>query len=149
MQTREDPAAIKQYLLDSVKPLIPDLSAYEAFYLMVLPKFDVQREMFITKFDELFGGRLNGRCYTTKQTYHAKTVVPWEKELFISFGYENKLFGQERLDIPLPENCDWGAMVAIAYYVIGHIQSMFPPWFKEHADEYAAFQRRVFENKDA
>ena len=93
--------------------------------------------MFITKFDELFGGRINGRCYTPEQTLHAKTVVPWDKELFISFG-------SKRLSISLPENCGYVAMLAIAYYVIGCIQSQKPPWFTDHADEYVRLQKQLF-----
>ncbi len=57
-------------------------------------------------FDELFGPMLTGRCYTWRQTLHAKNVVESERELFISFGYDNELFGHEdaRLNIPLPPN---------------------------------------------
>jgi hypothetical protein len=101
--------------------------------------------MFMTKFDELFGGRVNGRCYTSEQTLHAKTVVPWEKELFISFGVKNEDFGTQRLDVPLPQKAGFVAMVATGYYVIGHIQRQKPPWFKQHADEYARIQKALFE----
>ncbi len=143
-RTRENTADIKQHILANVAPLIPDFNRYEAFYLLVKPEFEIEMEMFITKFDELFGGRVNGRCYTPEQTLHAKTVVPWEKELFISFGYDNHSFGSERLAIPLPANCGYVAMLAIGYYVIGCIQTQKPPWFMKSAEEYVRLQKELF-----
>jgi hypothetical protein len=142
--TQEKPGEIKRHLLDKVRPLIPDFSKYKAFYLIIDPKFEIEIPMFITKFDELFGGRINGRCYTTEQTLHAKTVVPWDKELFVAFGCDNDDFGSERLYIPLPEKADFVAMMATGYYVIGHIQSQMPSWFKENAESYARIQKELF-----
>ena len=142
-RTRENPARIKQHLLRRVKPLIPDFRKFAAFYLMVPAQFDLVRPMFVTKFDELFGPRLVGRCYTPEQTLHAKTVVPWDKELFLSIGVENEHFGTKRLAIPLPEKAGFAAMVATGYYVIGHIQQQFPPWFMRSADDYARFQKSL------
>jgi len=146
-KTQEDPAEILQYIETQVQPRIIDMTGFEAFYLIVEPRFDVQREMFLTKFDELFGPRLNGRCYTTEQTIHAKTLVEWEKELFISLGFENRLFGADgaRLNIPLPEGAGDAAAVAVGYYVIGHIQEQFPPWFMQYADAYQERQPELFE----
>lgn len=144
-KTREDPTAIKKHILEKVAPLIPDFSQSEAYYLMIRPEFDVEREMFVTKFDELFGGRINGRCYTSEQTLHAKTVVPWEKELFLSFGIKNEDFGSQRLDIPLPANAGFVGMLATGYYVIGRLQKAKTPWFKQHAEEYAKIQKALFE----
>jgi hypothetical protein len=144
-KTREDPTAIKKHIVEQVAPLIPDFSQSEAYYLMLRPEFDVEREMFVTKFDELFGGRINGRCYTSEQTLHAKTVVPWEKELFISFGVANDDFGSQRLAIPLPGNAGFVAMVATGYFVIGRLQRAKTPWFKQHAEEYARIQKALFE----
>lgn len=143
-RTQENTSSIKQHILANVAPQIPDLKKYEAFYLIVRPEFEIEIEMFITKFDELFGGRINGRCYTPEQTLHAKTVVPWDKELFISFGYDNHSFGSERLNISLPDSCGYVAMLAIAYYVIGCIQAQKPPWFVDHADEYVRLQKQLF-----
>jgi hypothetical protein len=142
-RTRENPARIKQHLLQRVRPLIPRFRRYAAFYLLLPARFDLVRPMFITKFDELFGPRVTGRCYTLEQTLHAKTVVPWDKELFISLGVENRYFGTRRLAVPLPADADFAAMVATGYYVIGHIQQQFPPWFMRHAERYAQFQKRL------
>ena len=142
-RTRENPARIKQHILRHVKPLMPDFREFAAFYLMVPARFDLVRQMFITKFDELFGPRLVGRCYTLEQTLHAKTVVPWDKELFISFGVANEFFGTKRLAIPLPKDTGFAAMVATGYYVIGHIQQQFPPWFMRSAEVYKRFQESL------
>lgn len=144
-RTREDANRIKQHLLKRVRPALRrvDFTKYSAFYLMVRPEFDLMREMFITKFDELFGPRLVGRCYTEPQTRHAKTVVPWKGELFISIGVKNNFFGTERLEIPLPPKAGPVAMVATSYFVIGCIQEQFPPWFKNNAAAYTDFQKRL------
>lgn len=147
--TREDPIAIKRHLLQKVAPLLSDLGRYEAYYLMTLPAFELELPMFVTKFDELFGGRMAGRCYTTEQTLHAKTVVPWEKELFIAFGCQNDDFGSARLYVPLPENAGHAAMIATGYYVIGHIQAQKPAWFRQNAGEYAKIQKRLFEKVES
>lgn len=142
-KTRENPRVIKAHLLRRVKPLLRGFKKYRAFYLMVPAEFDLMREMLITKFDELFGPKLPGRCYTEAQTFHAKTVVPWDKELFISFGFKNAHFGSQRLTVPLPANAGFVSMMATGYYVIGHIQAQFPPWFKRNAEKYAQFQRSL------
>lgn len=146
-KTREDTSSIKHHLLANVLPLITGFEKFEAFYIMVPPHFELVAPMFITKFDELFGGRLTGRCYTTEQTLHAKTVVPWEKELFIGIGVNNEDFGLERLNIPLPDNAGYVAMMATGYFLIGHIQAQKPAWFKAHAVEYAARQKALFERR--
>ena len=143
-KTREDPAAIKRFILDEIRPALPDLARYGAFYLLLRPSFEVQREMFVTKFDELFGGRIAGRCYTTEQTLHAKTVVPWEKELFVAFGCDNEHFGTARLSLPLPETAGFGQMMAVGYYVVGRIQKAMPPWFKQQVGVYERLQRQLF-----
>lgn len=143
-RTGENTAAIKKHLTKSVAPKIPDMRRYRAFYLIVPEQFDLELPMFVTKFDELFGGRVAGRCYTLGQTLHAKTVVPWEKELFISFGAKNKLFGSERFDVPLPKDAGFAAMLATGYFVIGCIQAQLPGWFRQNAAAYAEIQKKLF-----
>ncbi|MBM4035615.1 MAG: hypothetical protein FJ291_28065 [Planctomycetes bacterium] len=148
-KTHEEAGPILKHIEAEVVARIPrDLTQYDAFYLIVEPKFDLVREMLVTKFDELFGPMLVGRCYTWAHTRHAKTLVHSEKELFINFGveYENTLFGHEdaRLHIPVPEWAGYAAMVAIGYYVIGRIQAQFPAWFKWNADRYKAWQDAQF-----
>ncbi len=148
-KTGEDPGRIRRHILERVQPMLPDFAAFQAFYVMVPPAFEVMTPMFVTKFDELFGGRLAGRCYTTEQTLHAKTVVPWDKELFIGLACENRDFGTARLAVALPEGAGFATMMAVGYYVIGRIQAALPPWFKEHARAYADVQRRLFAEREA
>ncbi len=147
-KTQEDPNLIKQHLIKVVQEKIRSIKFedYKAFYILIDPKYDVVREMFVTKFDELFGGRVIGRCYTSEQTYHAKTVVPWDKELFISIGYENNTFGTERLIIPLLDGANFAAVIATGYYIVGTIQTRFPNWFEQNAEAYAILQKRWFDS---
>lgn len=145
--TGERPARILEHIQRVVAPAIPDdLSRFQAYYLMVQPRFDSEREMLLTKFDELFGGRINGRCFTDRQTAHAKTVVPWDKECVISFNCESPAFShkRERLRVPLFDGAGDAAMVAIGYYVIGRIQEQNPPWFFDNIDDYSARQGDLF-----
>jgi len=148
-KTKEDPGQILKYIMTEVDPLIPGtLGKYKAFYLIVPNRFNNIRDMFITKFDELFGSKISKRVFTPEQSKHAKTVVPSD-EMFISLGYDNQLFGNEdvRLNIPLPENAGYAAMMAIGYYVIGNIQAQKPPWFKENLVPYCKWASEVFGHK--
>ena len=105
--------------------------------------------MLNTKFDELFQPAVSGRVFTPEQSKHAKSVVKYDKEMFISFGYENKLFGDsdKRLNIPLPTNCDYGGIMAVAYYVIGKIQKQHPPYFKDGIDDFTKNASKIFGQK--
>ncbi len=85
-QTKESPEEIYTHL-EIIKKYIPkDLGRYSAFVLTVPSEFDEIRSMFRTKFDELFGGHVVGRVFTDEEVKHAKTVVPYEGELFIHFS---------------------------------------------------------------
>jgi len=149
-KTGEDARAIREHLLSKVEGNLPDFRQYQAFFLLVKPEFDMIREMFITKFDELFGPKLLGRCYTWEQTAHAKTVVPWAEELFLSFDVPNEDFGfkESRWPVPLPSKAGFVAMMATGYYVIGRIQEAFPAWFKENREEYKQLQEELFARRE-
>ena len=143
-KTKESPQKILRQL-NTIK--VPrNLNSYHAFFLIVPPQFDLIREMFLTKFDELFGAKVSGRVFTVEQAKHAKTVVPSEKELFISFGWKNTLFGTKanRWNIPLPKKADYGLMMALGYYIIGQIQQQHPPYFKQHIERYCQEASKVF-----
>jgi hypothetical protein len=146
-KTRENPASTLDFTRNEVAPLTErDMSVFDAFYLIVPSRFDSIREMFLTKFDELFGPLISGRVFTMEQTKHAKTVVTSEKEMFISFGEPNDAFGSEdaRLTIPLPADADYGAMMAIGYFVIGRLQSQFPAYFKNAIAAYTEAASALF-----
>lgn len=138
---RENPKKIYKHLQ---KLKIPSMKKYDAFYLMLPKEFDAVREMFVTKFDELFGPMLMGRVYTVEQTKHAKTVTPYKKELFISFGTKNKVYGKNRLFIPLPKNCGFAGIMATGYYVIGKIQKQKEPYFKKNIVRYTQESSKIF-----
>ncbi len=104
------------------------------------------RDMFLIKFDELFGSKIGGRVYTSEQTKHGKTIVPNDNELFVSFGYDNNKFGVKRINLPLPEWVDYGAIMAIVYYFVGKIQKQNYPWYKENIENYTRFTSKTFGN---
>lgn len=146
-KTHENPIAISLFINAHVLPLIPsNFSSYDAFYFIVPAEFNDVREMFKTKFDELFGPKLMARIFTLEQTKHAKTVIPLQNELFVSFGEADELFGapQNRLNIPLPEEADYAAMMAIGYVFIGHIQKQLHPYYKERIAAYTKETSEAF-----
>ena len=99
--------------------------------------------MLQTKFIELFGRRFPRDVFTKEYAeMHATDVVSTPGELFVSFGYENKKLGEERLTIPLPKNSDYGTIMAIGYYLIGRIQEQKPPYFKENVVNWAKKRQR-------
>lgn len=143
-KTKEDPSKI----LKAVKKLkVPNLKKYKSFYIIIPEEFESAREMFLTKFDELFGPRVEGRVFTYEETKHAKTVVKSNKELFIGLGVNNKVFGENRLNFKLPKNMDYGMLLAAGYYIIGKIQGQKPPYFKRSIREYVKKISRVFGEK--
>ncbi len=147
-KTKENPKTILQHLqyLEKIAPL-QHLKRYDAFFLIVPEQLGLVRELFLTKFDELFGGRVSGRVFTPEQAKHAKTVVPSNTEFFISFGWKNSVFGKNRVQIPLPRNAGYGMMMAIGYYVIGQIQKQHPPYFKRNIEKYVKETSRMFGEK--
>lgn len=144
-KTQENPKKIKQHIN---KLKIPkNLKKYKSFFLIIPEELESAKEMFQTKFDELFGPEIQGRIFTFEQTKHAKTITPSDKELFISFGKPNKTFGKNRLNIPLPKNTNYGALIAIGYHTIGQIQKQNKPYFKENIENYAKQASRLFNQK--
>ncbi|KKQ27509.1 MAG: hypothetical protein US42_C0008G0020 [Candidatus Magasanikbacteria bacterium GW2011_GWC2_37_14] len=146
-QTKEDPRKIKDFILNTIQKQIPkNFKKYDSFYLIVPNEFEVTRELFVTKFDELFEPVVSGRVFTPEQSKHAKSVANNSKELFISFGYDNKLFGQKnnRLNISLPKNSNYATVMAIVYYVIGKIQEQHAPYFKKGIAKYCQNASKVF-----
>jgi len=143
-KTQESPKKILDYL---EKLKIPDLKKYNAYYIIIPAKYDNVREMFLTKFDELFGPMVNGRIFTPEQTKHAKTVVGSDKEFFLSIGYDNKNFGKNRLNITLPKWADHATVIAIGYYFIGHIQRQNPQYFKKNIAAYTKDASKLFKQE--
>lgn len=143
-KTGEDACAIRRYIQRFVVPKVGTMKRYKSYYLIVPQAFDQVRELFQTKFDELFGPQVNGRIYTPEQTKHAKTVVSSSQELFISFGYSNTQWGAHRLYIPLPSWAGHGMMMAVGYFVIGYIQQKHPAYFKRSIVPYTRQASALF-----
>ena len=51
---------------------------------------------------------------------------------------------ENRLFVPLPENADYGAMMAISYYVIAQIQKQRPAYFKQNIVQYMKEVSEIF-----
>jgi len=147
-KTGEKPTDIRQFIVDRVRSCVRDsLSAdYDACYVVVREEHDALREMLRTKFDELFGPMLAARCFTMAQTKHAKTVVTSNRELFISLDTGNQSFGdlECRVEVPLPKDAGPGSVMAIGYWVIGLLQSKYPPYFINAIHDYVHKASRVF-----
>ena len=143
-KTGEDPKKILAFL-EKVK--VPSLKKYNSYLFIVPEKHDLIREFYETKFDELFGPMIQGEAFTFEETKHAKTVVKSNKELFISLGVENKVFGENRLNYKLPKWANVGMMFCLGYYIIGKIQSQNKPWFKENIENYVKEASKLFNEK--
>jgi hypothetical protein len=144
-KTHEDTESILGFLKREIKPVVPkNLSEYDAYYMIVPEKFDNIREMFLTKFDELFCPMIPGRAFTSEQSKHAKSIAPNDNELFVSIGYNNKNFGKNRLNLPLPDKADYGAMMAVGYYFLGNVQRQNPSWFKFNIIDYCKKASELF-----
>lgn len=143
-KTGEDPKKILTFLK---KIKVPKLTKYNSYYFIVPEKFNLIREFFETKFDELFGPMLQGKAFTFEQTKHAKTVIKSDKELFISLGLTNKVFGKNKLNYKIPKSADFGLMFSLGYYLIGKIQKENKPWFKENIENYVKEASKIFNEK--
>jgi hypothetical protein len=147
-QPREEAKRILDHIRQVVDPTLKNwgkrLGDYDAFFVLVPEEFDLARVMLATKFVELFGRRMARDVFTWEQSKHATTVVEAPKELFLAFGHENTTLGKERLNIPLPMNATYPALVAVGYYVIGKLQAQKPAWFKQSIGSYAEQASRAF-----
>ncbi|MFT7507601.1 MAG: hypothetical protein ACI92I_000762 [Acidimicrobiales bacterium] len=149
-RTGEDAVAINDFIMKEVSPkLLRNFGDYSAYSILIPSRFKHVRAMLRTKFDELFGPHIIGRVFTDEEVKHAKTVVTSGNELFISFGVENKYYGlaKNRLQIPLPENVDYGALLAISYFVVGQIQKANPSYFKNNIEKYTKTASEIFDQE--
>lgn len=139
--TREDAGAIQQFISDKIDTLaLPDFSKFDKYYLLVPTEFAGIITFLQIKFIELFGRNVARDVGTTESILHANTVAPSD-ELFIAFGSPNDTWGkpENRLNVPLPASADYGAMMAVGYYVIAQIQKARPPYFKDNIASYCQF----------
>lgn len=145
--TGESAKEVREYIEKEVsKHLLRNFDDYDSYSLIIPSKFKYARAMLRTKFDELFGPMVTGRVFTDEEIKHAKTVVESGNELFISFGVTNEHYGliKNRLQIPLPKDTDYGAMLAISYFVVGKLQEAHPPYFARSVEKYTKVASRIF-----
>ena len=136
-KTGEDPNEIYDFINKKVKGKIPkNFKDYKGFLLVLPNEFEGLEKLFNVKFVELFGRRIARDVYTYEELKHAVTVVNYNRELAIQFGEGEFDFQNDILKIPIPKNYGIGTMMAIGYFVIGHIQKQMPPYFKRGIKSY-------------
>lgn len=114
-----------------------DFSKYNSFCIVIPDQFVLIREMFETKFIELFGRKVARDVFSYEQMKHATTVVQEEWELFICFGNSTGIsYGENQVNLPIFNNESYAAMMLVGYYVIGKIQVAFPSYFMDSIDDY-------------
>ncbi len=148
--TREDAEKIREHIETEVAKLAArDFAKFSAFVFILPPEFRALTAMVRTKFDELFGPFVNGRVFTSEEVKHAKTVITSPKECVISIGVANDAYGlrENRVSVPLPDEAEYGAALAVAYYVVGCIQRQHPPYFKNNIIEYTSNMSRIFNER--
>jgi len=136
--TCENAISIKNFIeieIDKVLKNI-DFSKYNAYLVVTPDRFAWINEMFSRKFFELFSRKLARDVSSFEQIMHALTVVPNDKELAISFWKGDFYYVWDRINFPLPENCDLATMMAIGYYVIWKIQNSHPQYYKQSIKKY-------------
>ncbi|MEM4634139.1 MAG: hypothetical protein QW275_03225 [Candidatus Anstonellaceae archaeon] len=144
-KTGENPLLIKKFLEGIRVP--SNLGKYNAFFILVPLEMEPVREMFLAKFDELFGPKVVGRAFTLEQAKHAKTVVGSDSELFIGLGESARRLSRRCLDISLPPKASYATLIAAGYYIIGKIQGQHPPYFKDSIESYLERASKDFHEK--
>jgi hypothetical protein len=143
-KTHESPKAILKAVKSMSKKIPRNLNKFDSFFFIIPPELEIMKEIFMNKFDELFGARISARVFTMEQAKHAKTIVPSDRELFVSFGCKNNLFGKKRIEIPLPKNAGYGTLFSMGYYFIGKIQQQNKPYFRENIGNYLKQSNKIF-----
>lgn len=136
--TKENPGEIKRHIEQLKFP--DEFDKYSGYSFVVPDKFMQICPMLDIKKSELFGTKLSLRAFSQGHARHAKFVIRSEDELVISLGQKNELYADpgHRWDIKLPENADFAEIMAITYYIIGKIQAVKPPYFKENIVNYVS-----------
>lgn len=134
--TGENIEAIKKNITELIFP--DNFSDHGSYAFVLSDKFMEICPMIEIKESELFGPNVNIRSFSQGHARHAKFVIPSEKELVISIGDENKHYGfaGHRWDIALKENAGFAEVLCLSYYIVGKIQEIKPPYFKENIENY-------------
>lgn len=134
--TKEDPQAIKDYILSLKFPV--NFGDYKAYSFVLPDRFGQVCPMLEIKKSELFGPKISLRAFSQGHARHAKFVIRDKEELVISVGQKNEYFGHpdSRWDIFPTESINFAGIMAFTYYIVGKIQSAKPQYFKENIKNY-------------
>ena len=104
----EDPSidmhALEEFITGTLESEIQkiDFTKYNSFCIVIPDQFVLIREMFETKFIELFGRKVARDVFSYEQMKHATTVVQDDQELFICFGNSTNIrYGENQIDLPI------------------------------------------------
>lgn len=123
---------------DTILRNIP-FEKYKSFFIVLPDAFILLREMVEVKFIELFGRKVARDIFTYEQMKHATTVVQDEEELFLCFGNEKDIvYGQNQINLPIFDSSSYAAMMLVAYYLVGKIQTALPPYFMDSIEDYCS-----------
>lgn len=136
--TWENPTNIKNFIHEKINPIIEKInfSKYDSFLIVTPDYLSWVNQLFNVKFIELFGRKIARDVFSYEQMKHAATVIPHTKELAISFWEWDFYFVWDKINFPLPYNCNLWTMMTIWYYIIWKIQNSFPQYFKENISRY-------------
>jgi len=134
--TGEKAMDIKKFI--ETLSLFPGFAGYQTYTFVLPDDYLNVGPMIEIKGDELFGPHVMIRAFPQGHARHAKFVHPWDKELVITLGSENKYFGDpaHRWDIALDAHASFGTVIALTYYLCGHIQKVKPDYFMQHIEAF-------------
>jgi hypothetical protein len=139
LSDRCDLVKLQHFIDDIFTPILSsiDWTAYTSFCLVIPNEFILLREMFETKFIELFGRKIARDIFSYEQMKHATTVVQDPQELFVCFDNTTGIqYGENQINLPLPQDITYASMMLIGYFMIGKIQRAFPSYFTESIEDY-------------
>ena len=150
-KTKEDVLKIYNFILKDFQKQIKDFdfSKYTSFFIILEDKFSEACPMIRTKFEEIFGPKLNYQVCSYSQTLHAKTLIEDDNQLFISLNVKNDFFGnpQNRLNLNFYEFYDYAFLISVSYYLVGVIQNSKPHYFKQNLVSYCDKISKKFDQK--
>lgn len=133
--TNESPEEIKN-IINKIE-LPSNFASYNAYAFILPDKFLNICPMLDIKKSELFGSNISVRAFTEGHARHAKFVIPSEKELVIKINIKNNHFGNQNHQWDLTLNdVNFGTILSLTYFIIGKIQEIKPPYFKENIEAY-------------
>ena len=134
-----DLVALREFITGTLEHEIAKINfaEYSSFFIVIPNEFVLLREMFETKFIELFGRKVARDIFSYEQMKHATTVVQDARELFLCFGNTTGIqYGINQVNLPIFDTTSYAAMMLVGYYTIGKIQAALPQYFMESIEDY-------------